>query len=404
MVKKKKKEESTASNTTVLDLTEKQKRLDALAAKINSKFQKSMVGRLSTPEVEHQIHIEYIPSASPEFNAAVGGGFPKGKITIVSGMADSGKTSFLLNTIGERMKDNPEFTCVWLESESSLNLDYMLNTFHIDPERFYYIPMVREQGAEEALDQMQELIATGAVDMCVVNTLKALIPLSEIRKKMNELSVSEQARMNGRLISKVIPLITETNTCLVLIQQKTTQIGTYSMGDNTTLAGGLRIRYQAMLIVDLKRGFVKAEDPIDPEEGVKIICKVVKNHCVPDRFPYVKFEYYAIYGEGVETILSTLNRALEQGVLRRAGSHIYWDNPENEDEPLYHWKSRNDFRIFMKENPDVLQTLLNTMDYHPDTLSDEEVKEIQAQEREEAAAAGVDLPEVPEEELEREDE
>lgn len=392
MVRKKNKEEATEVVETKLTLSEKQKRLDAIAADINSRMKKNIVGRLSDPTVQEQIKIEFIPSASPELNDAVGGGFPRGKMTIISGAADSGKTNLALNTIGERMMKDPEFTALWLESEFSLDYEHMIHTFNIDPDRFVYVPFERDRGGEEALNQFIEILESGAVDFAVVNTLRALIPSTEIHKKMEDVDIALSSRMNSRFMGKVIPLISKTGTSLVVVQQRTTQIGGFGYGDNTTLSGGLRIRYQSMLTINLRRGHVDAaKDPIGPEEGVKIIGRVEKNHCVNDRYPYVKFEYCAIYGKGIEKILSTLQLAVDQKVLRKAGSHIYWDDENGE--PLYHWTGKNDFREFMLNNEDVFNKLTERVSQKHETLSEDEVREIQKEEREEARAIGVPVSE-----------
>lgn len=289
------------------------------------------------------------------------------------------------------MKKDENFVAVWLESESSLNLDYMINIFGVDPKRFYIISMDRETGAEEALDRMEALISTGSVDICVVNTLKALIPLTELNKSLKEVSVATQARLNSTLMGHIVTLIADTNTAMVLIQQRTTQIGGYISG-NTVLAGGMRIRYQSMLTVALHRSKIDKLDPIAPEEGVKIRCRVEKNHCLPSEFPYVTFNYFAIYGEGIETILSTLDLAVNQKILRRAGAHIYQDNPDDADNPLQHWKSKNDFREYCLNNPEFLDNLMNNVTQDVKQLTEKEINDLQEQEREEAKAAGVDIP------------
>lgn len=382
MAKKKKEKESVQVDTGVLSLAEKLKRINAVTDSINNKEKRTIVGLLSDPEIQKMLDIEYIPTASPEYNEYVGGGFPRGKITIVSGREDSGKTSFVLNTIGERMQEDPEFCALWLESEESLvDTSYLFDTFGIDPARFVFVRMEKSYGAEDALNKILDYLSSNSFDIAVINTLRALIPISEIRKKMEELDVAQQARMNSRFCGKVIPLLGESKTALIIVQQRSTSIGSYSpYGDMTELAGGLRIRYQAMLITDFKRGRIdKQTDPISPEEGIKVIVRVDKNHCIPNRYPYVKFSYFAVYGEGIEKILSTLDLAVEQGILRRAGAHIYWEE-DGQDEPRYHWTSKNDFRTFMRNNPDVLKELMSLVHHQGEQISEEELKEIQKEE------------------------
>ena len=300
----------------------------------------------------------------------------------------------MLNTVGMNMQKDPFFTCVWLESEDSLaQMDYLESTFGIDPNRFYIIPFLYSRGGEAALDDLIAFVGTGAVDICVINTLRALTPLSEIQKPVEAQDVALNARMNSRFISKVIPLISQTNTALVCIQQRSSNIGGYGQSD--LLVGGLRIRYHSMLTVRLNRLKVTAEDPIKPEEGVKISVIIEKNHCVPTRFPYRKFTYYAIYNEGIETILSTLQLAIEQGVIQRRGAHLYYygDRNPNNDEPVYHWTSKSDFRENMKENPELLEQFSKMVQHKSEKLSESEIAEIQLEEKATAKAAGVDVEE-----------
>lgn len=389
---RKKKEEGKEQEQTELTLTEKEKRLAQIAENINNKYKKQVVGNLSDPNIKRQIEIEFIPSASPDFNLNTGGGFPKGKMSIVSGLSDSGKTSIMLNTIGMNMQKDPKFTCLWLESEDSLaKMSYLEDTFGIDPERFFVVPLQYSRGGEAALDDLIAFIGTGAIDICVINTLRALIPISEIQKPVEAQDVAISARMNSRFVSKVIPLLSETNTALVCVQQRTTNIGGYGQSD--VLSGGLRIRYHSMLTVRLNRLKITAEDPIGPEDGVKISVIVEKNHCVPQMFPYRKFTYYAIYNEGIETIFSTLQLAIEQGIIQRRGAHLYYYGSRNpdKDEPIYHWTSKSDFRQYMKEHPDILEEFTNKVQHKSETLSKEEISAIQAEEIADAKAAGVDL-------------
>ena len=375
-----------------ITLTEKQKRLRLISDSINKKYNRIIAGPISDPEIQKAIKIEWIPTPSPELNVATGGGFPIGKITTVSGAADSGKTGLLLNTIGYNMKKDPNFTAVWLESESSLELNYISKTFNIDLDRFYYISLQRVDGGEAALNRVEEFIKSGAVNICIINTLKALVPFSEIQKKMEEVDVAMQARMNSKFISKAVSLISENKVALILIQQRTTVIGGYSHGDPTILAGGLRIKYNSMLTMKLRQCNLTDKDPVSKEEGMKIAVTIEKNHCRPRVFPYCKIEYFVIYGQGIENILSTLQIAVEQKIIRRAGAHLYWDyiSEETGEVQSFHWTSKNDFRQYMKKHPDLFEILLSKINIEAEPLSEEEVVEIQKRDREEAKAAGIE--------------
>lgn len=385
-----KKTEVVAEDKGKVTDVERKKRIELVMASLRKKDDSIVIGKLTDPEVQEQLHIEFIPTPSINFNSATGGGLPKGNVSIIAGEADSGKTSLILETIGKMHRENPEgHFALWLESEASLNLDYMVNQFGIDPERFFFIQFDRNHSAEQCLDQAEALLQTGVIDLFCINTLKALIPESEMNKSMEQVNVGAAARMNSRAMGKFVPLIKQYKTAMILIQHLTTNIGGFSMyGDNLILAGGRAIRTASMLTVEMRKASILDADPIGKEDGIKINCKITKNHCIPREFPYRKFTYYAIFGEGIEQILSILDELIDLGVIHKAGAWMQQLDPET-GEIVDKWNGRNAFREDMKANPDKLERLKSLVRGSFETLSEEEVVEIkkmekQAEEAEEA--------------------
>ena len=377
-----KKAEVVVEDKTKVTDVERRKRIELVMANLRKKNDGIVVGKFTDPEVQEQIHIEFIQTPSINFNSATGGGIPKGNICILAGVEDSGKTSLVLETIGKMHRENPEgHFALWLESEASLNLDYMVNQFGIDPERFFFIQFDRNHSAEQCLDQAEALLQTGVIDLYCINTLKALIPESEMNKSMEQVNVGAAARMNSRMMGKFVPLIKQYKTAMVLVQHLTTNIGGFSMyGDNLILAGGRAIRTASMLTVEMRKASVLDTDPIGKEDGIKINCKITKNHCIPREFPYRKFTYYAIFGEGIEQILSTLDELIDMGIIHKAGAWMQQLDPET-GEIVDKWNGRNAFREDMKANPDKLEKLKSLIHGSFETLSEEEVVEIKEQEK-----------------------
>lgn len=214
-----------------MNISEKIAKLDKLAEGLNKKG--VTIGRVGKNEdIKKKLEVEFIPTASLNVNAAMGGGFPKGRTTVVTGESDSGKTFICLETIGRAMQENPDFIAGWLESEKSLNIKD-LEIFGIDPDRFYYYEVERSGAAEKALDIAESVIGSGAVDMYVVNSLKCLTPSEELTKSFESMQVGLQARMNSKMMRKLTMPVSETNTALVLVQHLTTQIGGMIFGDWT---------------------------------------------------------------------------------------------------------------------------------------------------------------------------
>ena len=371
-----------------VSLDEKLKAMDKMADDINAKAGKKIMGRLGRQKdidegILDKMRIKFIPTPSRNFNAATGGGFPRGLMTIIAGLPDSGKTSLVLETIGMNMKRDPDFTVAWLESEDSLEEFYVTNTMGIDPNRFFLLEQRREDAGEAALDRLEAAVASGYHDMIVVNSLKAIVPSEEFKKSLTENSVALQARMNSKMVRKFISPVSESDAAYIVVTHLSTEIGGY--GDPLHIAGGKAILYASSLIVDLRKKTVTDEDPIKKDEGIKIGVTVRKNHCAPHRNPYVKTDYYAIFGEGIEQYMTTLDAAVEQGVLTKAGMYIKdLDKDGNirtlSDGTKLQFQGKKKFREFCIENPDYFRDLQLRIDGEAETLSEDEIKELEAEE------------------------
>lgn len=359
-------------------LAEKLAILDKVSGAINDTAGKKIMGRIGAdPEIMECLKINYIATPSKNVNEAAGGGFPRKRCTILAGLPDSGKTSLALQTIGENMQNDPDFVAGWLESEGSLEESYLVNTFGIDPSRFVYLELDRDGAGEVALDRAEAIMGTGAVDMFVINSLKALVPAEELSKSVSKAVVGTQSRMNARMTRKFGVLIAENNCAFVIITHLTVDIGSSSK-DPLIVSGGHAIAFMSALTFDMRRLSIQEADPIKKEEGVKICVRVRKNHCVPDRNPYLKTEYYAVFGEGIEKILTSLDTAVEQGILRKGGAWIYWDNADGTLK--YKWNGKTEYRQFMRDNPEVLKELLGLVNAEVEQMTAEEVDAIKADE------------------------
>lgn len=365
----KKKEERLESGLTKISLAERKKNLAKLIEGINQQSKEVVCGFIDDPDIQKQINLEFIRTPNDNLNEAIGGGFPKGRLSIVTGLSDSGKTSLMLETVGLAMKESEDFVALWLESEQSLNYDYMINQFHIDPSRFLFIKMT-ESGGEEALDKCIAILKSKMVDMFVINSMRALVPKTEMNKSISEDTVATQARMNTKALKQIMSASYAGNIATVVIQHLSTVINSLSR-DPYAMGGGLLLKYGGLLMLDMRKQTVLDTDPINKEEGMKVMISVKKNHVTPRLYPYVKVPHFVIYGEGTEQILTALDQALKQGVLRQTGAWIYWDEKDLK------WCGKQAFRQSMKENPDTLQTLKNYIHGGDiEVLSEEEMKEL----------------------------
>lgn len=362
-------------------LKERLKTLDSISSQMNKKFGKVVMGRIGdNPEIMERLKIKFIPTPSLELNEATGGGFPRRRCSIITGKEDSGKTSLVLETIAKNQKEDPNFVAGWLETENSLEEDYIINTFSIDPERFFLIPMDTTVGAEKTLDIVQSIIAAGSLDLFCINSLRCLVPSKDMENAMEDVSVATAARLNSKMTKRLNAIVAQNDIAFILIGHLSTSIGSMSR-DNLELSGGLAIRYWSQLTLDLRRNAIMAGDPIGQEEGVKIAVKIKKNHCIPSRFPYARVIYYAIFGEGIEQYLSALDLGEKAGIIQKGGAWIYW---RESDKELGKFNGKAAYREYMKEHPDVFQKFLAHIKgegIEVEKLSEDEVKEIQSEEK-----------------------
>lgn len=374
-----------------MTLSEKKKRLDKLAEQFNKAKGKVLIGRLSeNEELKQQLSIDFVETPSLKVNSALGGGWPKGRISIVAGNPDSGKTYHLLETIAVNMKKDPDFIAAWLESEKSVSeKDFKL--FGIDTSRLFFLNSDVLGGAEEAIDAVQSALLVGGIDLFVVNSLKCLVPKEELEASMTKQQVGLQARMNAKMMRKLTSVVAEQNCAFILVQHLTTAIGTL-YGDPLIIGGGKAIMYGASIIADMRKLSIQEGDPIKKEQGVKIGFTVRKNHVVTDRYPYVKTEYYGLYGQGTEKYLEIIELAINEGLLIKSGAFI--KVPDENGDPLIvdgekmQWQGNAKFRQYCIDNEKFFEDLKSKLfsdgkdndSFELETLSDEEIKEIKENE------------------------
>ena len=298
------------------------------------------------------------------------------------------------------MKANPDFVAIWLESENSLSLDYIVNTFNIDPERFFFIEHEKDGGAEVAMDILSAIADSGAADIVVVNSLKALVPKTELENSLEKDTIALQARFNSKMIKKFTARTQEHDTAFVIVTHLTTLIGTMSKNPYV-LSGGKAIRYASMLTLEFNKVSILEGDPITKEEGLKIRVTCRKNHCACNRFPYGAIDYYVRYGEGVAWEIELMQAAFDMGILVQKGAWISEIDQQTQEvaidengNPLK-WNGKNAFKEYIVHTPgyrERLEAMVNGT-FEIEALSDEELKEIQSDEVDCAKAVGEMEPE-----------
>ena len=392
MARKKVTEEKSSGEKREQSLAERTQILDKLCAylSVNTGI---IAGRPDVSEsVKERLTFKFFETPIPELNEALGGGFPVGKMVLIAGPEDCGKTGTCMSFIAHQHKINPNFIAAWCESEDSLDINKAESLYGIDKDRFYAISNRRPDspkevfGAEAMGNAIKAMIESTHIDCVVINSLKMLVPMVESKKNLEEESIALQARYNAKLIKLLIPLCAEQGTTLIIVQHYTTKIGVM-FGNPVDIAGGRAIRYNNMCTLEF--GAVKPNDgdPVNSATGLKIHVRVTKNHCVIDRNPRVDFYFYVEYGKGIERHVSTLNLLMKQGIVKQAGAWycIVDDNGEKNQE--FSWQGKNAYKADMEAHPEKFEQLCGLLrgESLVNELSAEEIAEIEEQEAEDAA-------------------
>ena len=368
---------------------------------INKKFGAGTVGTLT--EKMSEFEIKYIPTRSAAFNSMLYGGFGVGKIVEIFGQQDSGKTSICLDTIGYNMQKDPEFTAGWFETEGHFDVDYAVNFFGIDPDRFT-VWSIEDFGAERGLDVLESLLRTGAYNMIVVNTVAGLTPKSELESNMEDRSVAEQARMMSKLMRKVTAVASKKKTTMIFVNQVRTNVGAYMGGD--VPAGGKALAFWASQRIYMRSGFIDAEDKkrgYDGDNFKKIDALVKKNRLSALQNPYQKCTYFVEYGKGIDTIGELPLICVEMGILQKAGAFFKdIDNKGNIKVFNGHklqFQGVGALRGFLQANPDYAEELQNRIaaitgnriEQKAQLMTDEEIEEAKKEQAElESGLEGTD--------------
>lgn len=372
-----------------MTLAEKKKILQGLSDKINTKEGKTTIGFASDPAIASKLEIKYIPFPSLKLNQITGGGIPIGKMCIVSGNEDSGKTSIVLETIGLQMKKDPDFVAMWLESESSITED-QLKMFGIDPKRFIYLELEEKGAAEVAIDKVKSYLKTGALDMICINSIKCLTPSAEFEKDMASQTIGLQARFMSKMMRAFTAIVSEHKVAFVMTNHLTTNIGVMH-GDPLTQACGRAVRYASMLTLDFRKKSVLAEDPIPPalkDQFMKIGVSVRKNHCNVLVNPYQKCDYFVEYGKGTDTSGEIIDAAIENNYIVKAGAWIReYDDVTGDirvlpDGTEAKWNGMKAFKTYIDTTPEYFEYLKDKVEgkVAVESMSDDEVQEVIADE------------------------
>jgi recombination protein RecA len=288
-----------------LDTNNRQIALQGALAAIEKQFGKGAIMRLdSTPEP-----VEVIRSGSVGLDLALGvGGYPRGRIIEIFGPEASGKTTLTLHAMAEVQKKGG--TAAFIDAEHALDPIYASRL----GVRLEQLIVSQPDDGEQALDIVEALVRSGAVDLVVVDSVAALVPKAELEGEMGDLQVGALARMMSKAMRKIASIASRTGTTVVFINQLRQKIGV-TFGPSEVTTGGNALKYFASVRVEVRRvtTLKKGELPV----GARTRVKVVKNKLAP---PFRSVEFDVLFGRGVHQTGEVIDLAEAQGALARSGN------------------------------------------------------------------------------------
>lgn len=316
----------------------KKKMLESALKSIDKAFGKGTLVRLGDKEVEK---IDSISTGSVGLDIALGiGGVPKGRIVEIYGPESSGKTTLTLHIIAECQKKGG--VCAFVDAEHALDVKYAAN-LGVDVDNLY---VSQPDFGEQALDIVETLAKSGAIDLVVVDSVAALTPKSEIEGDMGDQHVGLQARLMSQALRKLTGVVHKMGTTVIFINQIRMKIGQMGYGSPETTTGGNALKFYASVRLDIRRIATLKQN--DESIGNRAKVKVVKNKVAP---PFKVAEFDIMFGEGISKMGELVDYGVKLDVVDKSGSWFSY-----KDKKL--GQGRENAKIYLKENPKVADEIL----------------------------------------------
>lgn len=318
----------------------KGKALEEALREIQDKFGEGSIMRLGDVR---NVAVDVIPTGSLSLDLALGvGGIPRGRVVEIYGQESSGKTTLSLHIAAQAQKKGG--AVAFVDAEHALDPEYAKRIGVNVKDMFISQPDTGEQ----ALDIVESLVKSGAVDVVIVDSVAALTPKAEIEGDMSQQSIGLQARLMSHALRKLTALISKTNTVVIFINQVRMQIG-MMFGNPETTTGGKALKFYSSVRIEMKRiAQIKKGDLII---GNRVKVKVVKNKVAP---PFKTTEVDLMFNEGISYEADVLNAALRYAIASKSGSTFYWDKVKL-------GVGFDNARIFLKEHQDVLKEVVEAV-------------------------------------------
>jgi recombination protein RecA len=317
---------------------ERKSALDAALGQIERQFGKGAIMRMGD---DARVPVAAISTGALSLDLALGvGGVPRGRIVELYGPESSGKTTLCYHIMAEAQKAGG--TCAFIDAEHSMDPIYAAKIgLNVDE-----LLVSQPDNGEQALEIVEMLVRSGALDIICVDSVAALVPKAEIEGEMGDSFVGLQARLMSQAMRKLAGTLNRTGTICLFTNQIREKIGVM-FGSPETQPGGRALKFYASVRMDIRR-IETLKDGSDAY-GNRVRVKVVKNKVAP---PFRQAEFDVIYGDGISWEGSVLDVGIERNAISKSGSFLSFGETRL-------GQGRERAKAFLREHPDILQAILD---------------------------------------------
>jgi recombination protein RecA len=316
--------------------TDRLKAIDTALTQIERQFGKGSIMRLGASE---HLAIEAIPSGALSVDYAIGiGGFPRGRVVEVYGPESSGKTTLALSVIAQAQKRGG--IAAFVDAEHALDAEYA-KKLGVDIDNLL---VSQPDNGEQALEIVETLVRSNAIDVLVVDSVAALVPRAELEGEMGDSHVGLQARLMSQALRKLTAVVAKSRTCLIFINQIREKIGVM-FGNPETTTGGRALKFYSSLRIDIRRIASLKDGEVVTGSRAKV--KVVKNKVAA---PFRQAEFDIDYGEGISRMGELVDLGVEHKLVVKSGAwYSYGD--------LRLGQGRDNSKQFLRDNLELADEL-----------------------------------------------